>query len=672
MWFIQMVNITVLPARGSSDAPELEKAYELAERLRLGFVRDEEGDVIIHASLRTYGYGQTYNDIDIAIFASFPHGIDRHSPCMVASTNGATRPLRGKETFRLYSLCMTLELKSHDPRGLQVQGHNLLMARYDDHWKDVSDQSEGQKQALRNVLKDKTSANCWVANGIWLTGVGRQDMPLGITNIIPADATFDDLLRVFVSIKAPYEMIPGGGRPFCSSFAVRDKESLTPAEVKKVFSEFAKKEVVVGSLTRQRVERITAQLLDDQQYAKEIGQKLVIIRGRAGTGKTIKLLRIAHDLANLKGARVRILTFNLALVSDIRRLTALSNVNEDTAGLVHVTSLDKFFYHLWHVCGLADDIPFDQYLERREDIIKIISEALSAGVASEADIEKWKDDPEFRFDYILIDEGQDWSKTEQNILVQIYGPSALLVADGVDQMIRRTDKSDWALSVPRKDVHQAPPERRCLRQKANLNSFNKQFAQVCDLSWDLLSRTDYPGGRIIITEERYTQRLHEELFEACQKDGNEAYEMLLMVPPSLANNPETNTKGFVMAPEFAQWGVRIWDGTQRDHRKEFPNERLEHRVIQYESCRGLEAWTAVCLYLDQLFEEKMRTWTRVEDQATFEDDEVLRVRDALRWCLIPLTRGIDTTLIVLSGIDNKLSQALRQVAKEVPDLVEWR
>ena len=92
--------------------------------------------------------------------------------------------------------------------------------------------------------------------------------------------------------------------------------------------------VVIGQfergVSRSKLEKITkAAILKDQLYAQAIGEKLVVIRGRAGTGKTVKLLHIAHDLCVNQQKRCLILTYNKALVSDIRRLIALAGIGDD-------------------------------------------------------------------------------------------------------------------------------------------------------------------------------------------------------------------------------------------------------------------------------------------------------------------------------------------------------
>ena len=95
------------------------------------------------------------------------------------------------------------------------------------------------------------------------------------------------------------------------------------------------------------MEKITKRLIKDQKYGDSIGKKLLVIAGRAGTGKTVKLLRFSYDLARNHGKRCLILTYNLALVSDIKRLLALCRMPDDVDGYsVNIETLHKFFYEL--------------------------------------------------------------------------------------------------------------------------------------------------------------------------------------------------------------------------------------------------------------------------------------------------------------------------------------
>jgi thymidine kinase len=41
------------------------------------------------------------------------------------------------------------------------------------------------------------------------------------------------------------------------------------------------------------------------------------------------------------------------------------------------------------------------------------------------------------WDYIFVDEAQDWKDDEKLLLFKIYGPNCIVVADGIDQFMRQ-------------------------------------------------------------------------------------------------------------------------------------------------------------------------------------------------------------------------------------------
>lgn len=277
--------------------------------------------------------------------------------------------------------------------------------------------------------------------------------------------------------------------------------------------------------------------------------------------------------------------------------------------------------------AVSKPFEYDKYFDQKSRMLSDIQEALEVGLINEDDMTRWLERPQFRFDYIFVDVGQDWNRAEQALLLKVFGPGRVVIGDGIEQMVRRQLRSEWSEQAESGLVQRVPPERRCLRQKYNLNKFNRALARFTGLSWELESRSDFPGGMVIIMTNGYSRELHENLWKECPEDGNKGHEMLFLVPPSMAG--VIKGAGFQRREEFEAWGARLWVGTIRDSRKEFPTDPLEHRVIQYESCRGLEAWTSICLGLDEIFSLKLQTWERPpENQMSMEADEDRRVSDA--------------------------------------------
>ena len=60
-------------------------------------------------------------------------------------------------------------------------------------------------------------------------------------------------------------------------------------------------------------------------------------------------------------------------------------------------------------------------------------------------------------------------------------------------------------------------------------------------------------------------------------------------------------------------GINVWDGTSTDLRTQYAVNLNEHRLLQYESCRGLEGWTVINLDFDKFIDYKMQTYEEEEN-----------------------------------------------------------
>ena len=98
------------------------------------------------------------------------------------------------------------------------------------------------------------------------------------------------------------------------------------------------------------------------------------------------------------------------------------------------------------------------------------------------------------------------------------------------------------------------------------------------------------------------------------------------------------------------------------------------RVLQYDSARGLEAWTVVCLEYDTFIEEKMSHYKETnstESMLIIESSEEKRIKFMLNWALIPFTRAIDTLIITLKDKSSQTGAVLKQIADENPDYITF-
>jgi hypothetical protein len=280
------------------------------------------------------------------------------------------------------------------------------------------------------------------------------------------------------------------------------------------------------------------------------------------------------------------------------------------------------------------------------------------------------DATEFDWDLVFVDEGQDWPGDEIAILKAVYGPTRLVVSDGVDQYVRDS-VADWTLNLS-KEESRTRRLKKCLRMKANVASFVADVAMRLGLEdWDLEPNADAGGGRVIIYDgDLATQpdRLAE-LVEDARKLGNFPVDMLACVPPVA----RSSGPGSEPVDAYAGIGGKVWDGTARDVREAYPTDREELRFVQYDSCRGLEGWSVINYNLDQLWDYKLRQWEAEwhEHDPLIETREEAAARHAARWIMIPLTRAIDTLVISIGTASGPLRSVLRRVADRHPDFVDW-
>lgn len=435
----------------------------------------------------------------------------------------------------------------------------------------------------------------------------------------------------------------------------------------------------------------SSKILGEQQYAKAIGEKLIVISGRAGTGKTIKLLKIACDLAINNGARSLILTYNHALVSDIKRTLALAEIPDgvDTY-TVNITTLHKFIYELVIGFGLVanPDNPEEvtkyvpEFITKYQDYLKELINYIENGLIQEKEIQELmrSKHEKVAWDYILIDESQDWSDLEKRIIFTIFGKHKTIVADGVDQLIRSQKKCNWVQGLKPEIDFKKTNEKKGLRQKVNLISFVNEYAKQAGVVWEIEPKQELVGGKIIISTKGYTQELHNEQLKHCKDCQNSEYEMMFLVPPNLVsrtyqeniNGDQVETRKFKLTDEFLNMNISLWDLTNTDLRTQYAVELTQHRLLQYESCRGLEGWTVVCLELDEFIRHKFETFVEEEtNELALESFEEKRRKFVYLWSLIPLTRAIDTLVITIKNKESNVYKYFRRTYERNPDFIQW-
>jgi len=706
-----MTIAVTLSTSGDFDSSE----YRAAKKLKKIFEKSLDpkkygeinGEIFIYANGTIFG--QNVKDIDIICGGSFSNlriELKTRIEEKLSKNNDPNQEHNvnsNDDDFILRNIIFSdflfvIEVKDSTVSDIRLDGPSLKV-KYKEGFKNVTAQSENQKYAIKNFLNSyyKKKSSPYICNFIWLTQVSEEglrdltdskDNEILLRNFLPDSFNLRWLFSLACLQKIPfyYSNNPKSVR-FLSSFGVGINNK-TIIEYLDYFRTYKKGK---GELTRLKIEKISKRLLKDQKYAKAIGEKLIVISGRAGTGKTLKLINIAYDLAVRGEKRCLILTYNKALVSDIRRLLGyMDEIRDDICSpTIHISTLHKYLRDMIKHFGLAKDTSrkgkftkqeiynnedeekkdLKNFIENYDEFLEDLFNYVSSGTITKEDIQSLKGSREqdIYWDYFLVDESQDWQDKEKEILYQLFGHSSVIIADGVDQMVRNRKRCDWKINVP--DFQQTS-ERTSLRQKRNLVEFANAYAETFKLKWKVEPVEEYTGGSIYITEQKNNFKLFNEQKEKSLSLENVAYDFMFLTPPSLV----FKGGGFKFEQEYIQNGFKLWDGTKQDIRTSYPTDKTEHRILQYESCRGLEAWCVVCLALDDFINTKSNTYRYegVEQLGFFEQDkEDQKNEHVFLWSLIPLTRPMDTLIITLNNSASEFAEKLKELSNNHSDFVHW-
>jgi hypothetical protein len=211
--------------------------------------------------------------------------------------------------------------------------------------------------------------------------------------------------------------------------------------------------------------------------------------------------------------------------------------------------------------------------------------------------------------------------------------------------------------------------------KANLALFVADFATSLGLTdWDLEPNPDANGGRVVVMEGDLTAHpeVYSKLCAEAAKLGNYAVDLLACVPPALVVHDGLESFS-TPARALAKQGVKVWDASSIDVRENFPTDRDALRIVQYDSCRGLEGWTVINYGFDELWDYKYRQRLAMPRGTgdLFVTTEEEAKEFASLWAMIPLTRAMDTLVINISNKPGPVREALETLREKRADFLEW-
>lgn len=657
--------ITLTGAEGSAE-------YEAAQRVAAAFksywpriaeTPSSEEELKIAANVKIAGYET--NDIDIVICGRFRPG---RKFIATRSINDADGGSVGGTPVAVYNVAVAVEVKSHSPDRIRLEGNSVSVPYLRNgvtKWHSATEQNDKQLYTLREYFEAQ-QLSAWVYRFIILDSVIDRKVPPGV---VPQEFTAASLLTEIAAISPPRRS--SGGGPYMRTFK-------SDEDAERALSAPLFRQTIPTNLDRKRMDRIAAKRGISGDWFNDLGKQMLIFRGRGGAGKTVLLLQVAHKAFKERGSRSLLLTYNRALAADIRRVMDLMRVpsapDEGGIAVQTVMSVVMTWLNRLGVIGKKESetgVDLEQYPALCAQALQLFDQ----GAATQEDIENTKASNASRldFDYVLIDEGQDWPKEEAELISRLYGTRRLAIADGVDQLVRGR-RTDWAKIGSRTEPRRTVPLRRCLRMKANLARFANAVASRAGLGWEVEPNDRAGGGRVIILEQPYLadSGLHSELLKSAEAAGNQPIDFLFCVPPSNVVADGDKKRSF-LATKLEEFGWEAWDGTDARERKDFPRGIETHRIVQYASCRGLEGWVVVAESIDDFWVHQKAIYDPNSDELDlYKTEEELAAVAAWRWCLIPMTRPIDTLVITLSDPKSVVTAVLREVSKDLPDIIEWR
>jgi len=441
-------------------------------------------------------------------------------------------------------------------------------------------------------------------------------------------------------------------------------------------------ETVCGTLTRKRPlsprdreksNALCTDILVDEvidELAKRAGTAQIRLTGRGGSGKTTTLALLAKGLAQIQEARILILTFHKTLRGDIEHLVdSLIDVRA-IKKRIGVETATTFF-----VCALTElGIPLP--MKGEEIDFQALPETLAGAVTTldrdpengDAAFLRGVDPKRFAWDYVFIDEAQDWTDSERDFIRALYGVENLVLADGLEQLVRRQTPCNWSDGIPKAKLHNQHLGR-SLRMMMNVAAFANAFAREAGLAdWKIEPLDKLPGGRIIIAlgGEVATLDLIDALGRELAAANARPIDALLCVPPPEVVSAADGSRYAIRAAELNAAGASTWDASNPRVRDEAPANADTWRFVQYDSCRGLEGWVTVAFGLDQLAATKHKH-PNLEADADDTPENVVR-----RWMMIALTRAVHTLVVTIADPQAPLVATLRGAAARMPDgVVEW-
>lgn len=623
-------------------------------------IERSEDKVTIYAGAKLFGYQS--QDIDVIVSCNF-FNPRVFSPVREVHCRDSG-DIEKKEIY-IDSLLLAIEVKDHSANRVKFEGEAAFVEytrNNSDGWHPVSDQSLNQLHSLKQFIFNEFGRYPFVGNLIYFSNLEESDLPRRPHNVISSSISPRDLFTVIAEIQKPYRK--KNGKCFLS-LGPRDLSNKIPDS--KLFNV-----LVPTELDRKKIDAISLNHGFNSSWIDSVGKRFLILRGMAGTGKTIALLQIANFLFINRSSRCLLLTYNRALVSEIRRIIALLNLpaGVDDGG-VKIESSSAFFWNICKKFGLL--IEEDNFENIYESSLKELTKAFEENIFSDEEITATiGSSPELlAFDYVLVDESQDWFEDEIKILKRLFGIKNLVVSDGVDQLVRGK-KSSWILGLKESEKILFSLDK-SLRMKANLVYFANQVSMLLEYpEWSIKANQLLKGGRVIVYVGDFwsSTPIIKLIISESINLKNSLIDLLMLISHKRVNEMRDPLELNKLEKSLS---ATIWPGFMADIRREGSNHPNKLRILNYNSARGLEGWSVFLMDFDSFLSTKrelaLNEYSGLSDPVLNQEEWLQR--EVARWALMIFTRPVDTLFIHIQDKNSPTYQWLKILAERMPDFIQW-
>lgn len=297
---------------------------------------------------------------------------------------------------------------------------------------------------------------------------------------------------------------------------------------------------------------------------------------------------------------------------------------------------------------------------------------------------------------LFIDEAQDCHQFEKEILIYIYGSDNIVVANGgKEQLIRHIELCRWDVSLMQRiDIKKYHTRSKSYRVKKTVVDFCNFIADKYQIDLNLEPLESEDEGEILFDfRMQHTENEIIDIFNYLNLKGEingcTPYETLLVLLESNSqrtglygdmdghsNMANINEYGNIEQTSNLRRGlwqhidtlkkenIFFWDGTVGNKSQLVVPSSFESRVIYYESCRGLEAWSVTCFSLDKFFNQKREDPDAekylIGDLFLNQNNEQRKSMYAATWILMAMTRVIDTLYIQIEDENSEFGKLVEE------------